>query len=52
MDLASAYVLHRLKSSGPVFQNSTVKTTGRTEVWCVPDWRELEGLSEQEVVLS
>ena len=42
-----------LEIVGPVFQNSMVKTTaGRTEVRCVPDQRDSEGLSEQEVVLS
>ena len=37
-----------LESSGPVFQSGMVRTTvGTTEVWSIPDRREME-LSEQE----
>ena len=47
--MASAYMLHHLKLSGPVFQSDMVRTAvGRTEVQSIPDRREAEGLSEQE----
>ena len=49
MDLASAYVLRCLKLSGHVFQIARVRTAvGGMEVWSIPDWREADGLSEQE----
>ena len=52
MDLASAYVLHHLKSLGPVFQSGTVRNAvGRTEVLSIPHWREVEGLSKQEEMI-
>ena len=52
-DLASAYVLYHLISSGPVFQSSSVRTTaGRMEVQSILDWRVLEGLVSKRIVLS
>ena len=52
-DLASAYVLCCLISLGSVFQVAWVRATaGRTEVWCIPDWRESEGLGSKRIVLS
>ena len=36
-----------LKLLGPIFQSGMVRTTvGGTEVQCIPDWREMEGLGE------
>ena len=49
MDLASAYVLHRLISLGPAFQSGMGQNhSRRTEIQCILDQRESEGLSEQE----
>ena len=53
-DLASAYVLRHLNHWVLYFKSGTVRTAvGRTEVWSIPDQKEVGGLGEwEETILS
>ena len=52
MDLASAHVLHHLILLGPVTQSGMGQNhSRRMDIWCIPDWRESEGLSEQVTLI-